>query len=94
MLLFDDSFDNEDLLTMVFDKITLSVIHSESRKTEKVTMKANFIYFWSVKSEFVIKNSIFLDVRVSVNLAFFEIIGLFLSTLVLATLVTKNWGSV
>ena len=37
---------------------TLSV-HSESRKTEQVTMKANFIYFWSVKSEFVIINSIF-----------------------------------
>ena len=38
---------------------TLSVIHSESRKTEQVTMKANFMYFWSVESEFVIKNSIF-----------------------------------
>ena len=30
----------------------LSVIHSESSKTEQVTMKANFIYFWSVVSEF------------------------------------------
>ena len=40
-------------------RITLSVIHSESRKTEQVTMKANFIYFWSAESEFVIKKSIF-----------------------------------
>ena len=36
------------------------------------------------------KFNFFLDIRVNVNLAFFEKIGLFLSTLVLATLVTKT----
>ena len=49
---------NDFYLVMIMD-YTLSVIHSESRKTEHVTMKANFIYFSSVESEFVIKNSIF-----------------------------------
>ena len=45
-------------------------------------MKANFIHTWSVESEFVIENSFFffLDIRVSINLAFFfEKIGLFLA---------------
>ena len=35
---------------------TLSEIHYERRKTEQVTLKANFIQFWSVESEFIIKN--------------------------------------
>ena len=35
---------------------TLSKIHYERRKTEQVTLKANFIQFWSVESEFIIKN--------------------------------------
>ena len=49
----------------------MSVIYSESRKTEQVTMKANFIHTWSVKSAFVLKKKISLDIKVSVNLAFF-----------------------
>ena len=72
---------------------TFSVIHSESWKTEQVTMKANFIYFCSVESEFVIKNSIFPWTSELAYIWHFlrklDYFWLFLSTLVLATLVTK-----
>ena len=61
--------------------------NSESRKTEQVTMKSN------VESEFVIKKLNFsFDIRVSMILAFFEKIVLFLSTPVLTTLVTGHIG--
>ena len=79
--------------SVVFSEHTLSVMHSESRKTEQVTMKANFIYFWSVESEFVIKNSIFPWTSELAWIWHFlrklDYFWLFLSTLVLATLVTK-----
>ena len=35
---------------------TLSKTHCDWRKIEPVTMKANFIHFWCVESEFMIKN--------------------------------------
>ena len=73
---------------------TLSVIHSESRKTKQVTMKANFIHTWSVESEFVIKNSIFPWTSELAWIWHFlrklDYFWLFLSTLVLL----QNWASV
>ena len=35
---------------------TLSKTHYDWRKIEPATMKANFIHFWCVESEFIVKN--------------------------------------
>ena len=66
---------------------TLVVIHSESRKTEQVTMKANFIHTWRLESEFGIKNLIFpWTSELAWIWHFFEKIWFFLIALALATL--------
>ena len=36
--------------------LTLSKTHYDWRKIEPVTMKANFIQFWCVESEFIVRN--------------------------------------
>ena len=52
--LIQNSYDNMILNRQIFQ--TLSKSQYDWRKIEHVTMKANFIHFWSVESEFIVKN--------------------------------------